>query len=101
MLTEREKAGTRVVEAALSSVAPPSELSVLKHCAAQRAGDVAREADLALGQGLAAVPAMGAVGADTITRDHDRSHEHDPSLAQDNLVALLLLPLSELSLVML
>ena len=97
MLTEREKAGILVVEAALSSVALLSELSVLKHCAAQRAGDVAREADLALGQGLAAVLATDVVGADIIIRDHGRSHEHAPSLVQDNLVASPLLPLLELS----
>ena len=97
MLTERGKAGIRVVEAALSSVALPSELSVLKRCAAQRAGDVAREADLALGQGLVAVPATDVVGADTTARDHGRSREHVQNLAQGNLVAWLPLPLLELS----
>jgi len=97
VLIERRKVGIQVDEAAPSLVALLLELLVLKHSAAQRAGDVAREADLALGQGLAAVLATGAVGASTTARDHDRSHEHAPSLAQDSLVGLLLLPLLELS----
>ena len=96
MLTERGKAGIRVVEAALSSVALPSELSVLKRCAAQRAGDVAREADLDLGQGLVVVLGTDDVGADTTARDHDRSRERVQNLAQGNLVGWLLSPLLEL-----
>jgi hypothetical protein len=96
VLTEREKVGILVVEAARSLVALLSELLVLKLCAEQRAGDVAREADLALGPGLAVDLVTRVVGADTTVRDHGQSHEHVPSLAQDSLVALLLLPLSEL-----
>ena len=95
---ERGKAAILVAEVALSLVALLSEPLVLKLCAAQRAGDVAREADLALGQGLAVDLVTRVVGADITTRDHDRSREHAPSLARDNLEALLLLPLSELSL---
>jgi hypothetical protein len=96
VLIEREKAGILVVAVALSLVALLSELLVLKLCAAQRAGDVAPEADPALGQDLAVDLAIRVVGADIIARDHDQSHEHAPSLAQDNLEGLLLSPLSEL-----
>ena len=97
VLIERGKVGIPVVAVALLLVVLMSELLALRPCAAQRAGEVAREADLALGQDPAAVLGMGVVGAGTTTRDHDRSHEHAPSLAHDNLVGLLLLPLYELS----
>jgi hypothetical protein len=96
VLTGRGKAETLVVEAARSLVALLSELLVLKPCVAQRAGDVAQEVDLALGQGLAVDLVTRVVGADIIARDHGRSREHAPSLAQDNLEGLLLSPLSEL-----
>jgi hypothetical protein len=96
VLIAREKAETQVVEAARSSVALLSELLVMKLCVAQRAGDVAPEADPALGQDLAVDLAIRVVGADTTARDHGQSHEHAPSLAQDNLEGLLLSPLSEL-----
>jgi len=80
-------------------VALPLELLVLKRCAAQRAGDVALEADLApaRGQGLAVALAKHDAGVDTIAQGHDQSREHVPSLAQDNLEDLLLSPLLELS----
>jgi hypothetical protein len=95
-LTAKEKAVILVVEAALLSVALLLELLVLKHYAAQRAGDVVREADLALGQGLAVDLVRHDAGAD-IARDHGRSHEHVPSLVPGNLAdLLLLLPLEPL-----
>jgi hypothetical protein len=96
VLTERGKAGIQVVAAAPSLVALLSELLVLKLCAAQRAGDVALEADLAPGPGLAVDLVTRVVGADTTAQDRAQSHGHVPSLAQDNLEGLLLSPLSEL-----
>jgi hypothetical protein len=96
VLTERGKAGILVVEAALSLVALLSELLVLKPCVAQRAGDVAREADLALGPGLAVDLVTLVVGAGITVRDHGRNHEHAPSLAQDSSVGLPLSLLWEL-----